>query len=257
MRGEQGRKGHDMDEQSDGAADGPSLGVLIIGSLYWDNSIREKWRRERLDLERQLCVRAPVRYGRQSKRRGFSYTMVLSASLREADFGIAIVVPFKSRNLFEEAKSLWEAEGGSSGNVSASWGCVGLLINPDTGLPPERRERWSARWSKFVDGRPGYGRLAHAGGEPGAVDSAGFLAIRWPRLVDDSPLMLDALVATATDPTLVQGTRYPSASEVAKAWDTPKGRESIRYFRDNRKNGIETFQDECIEEHLRRLGHVC
>ena len=257
MRGEQGRKGHDTDEQRDGAADRPSLGVLIIGSLYWDNSIREKWRQERLDLERQLCVRAPVRYGRQSKKRGFSYTMVLSAGLREADLGTAIVVPFKSRNLFEEAKSLWEAEGGSGGDVSASWGCVGLLINPDTGLPPERRGRWSERWSKFVDGRPGYGLLAHAGDEPGAVDSAGFLAIHWPRLVDDSPLMLDALLATATAPTLVHGTRYPSTSEVAKAWDTPKGRKSIRYFRNNLKNGIETFQDECIEEHLRRLGHVC
>ena len=98
MRGEQGRKGHDTDEQRDGAADGPSLGVLIIGSLYWDNSIREKWRQERLDLERQLCVRAPVRYGRQSKNRGFSYTMVLSAGPREVLPPSTVATPPLSRS---------------------------------------------------------------------------------------------------------------------------------------------------------------
>ena len=235
------------------AGDGPSLGVLIIGSLYWDNSAREEWRRERLDLERRQSVRAPIRYGRRSGRRGCSYTMVLSASLREADFGTANVVACKSRDLIEEARSLWEAEGGTRGAVSATWGCVGLLINPDAGLPSEDRDRWS----KFVERRPGYGRLTHATGEAGVADKAGLLQIDWPRLTDGRPLMLDALLATATDPTLVNGTRYPSAGEVAEAWDTLKGREHIRYFCDNRKNGIRTFQDADIEEHLRRLGHIC
>ena len=241
-----------MDESRGSAGNGLSLGVLILGSLYWDNSVREEWRRERLDLERQLHVRAPIRYGRQSKQRGRSYTMVLSAGLREADFGTAVVVPCKSRDLIEEAKSLWEAEGGTRGAVSGSWGCVGLLVNPEAGQPEHRD-----RWSEFVNGRPGYGRLAHAKGELGAVDKAGLLTIDWPRRVRGSPLMLDALLATATDPTLVEGTRYPTPNEVANAWDTSKGRESIRYFCDNRRNGIETFQDEEIAEHLRHLGHVC
>ena len=241
-----------MDETRGTAGDGLSLGVLIIGSLYWDNSVREKWRRERLDLERQVHVCAPIRYGRQSKKRGCSYTMVLSAGLREADFGTAVVVPCKSRDLVEESKSLWEAEGGTHGDVSGTWGCVGLLVNPEAGQPEHRDY-----WSEFVKGRPGYGQLAHAKGELGAVDKAGLLTIDWPRRVGGSPLMLDALLATATDPTPVEGTRYPTANEVAKAWDTSKGRESIRYFCDNRKNGIETFQDEEIAEHLQRLGHVC
>ena len=253
MQHDEHRRDRAIAETRDVAGDGPSLGVLIIGSLYWDNSAREKWRRERLDLERRQYVRAPIRYGRRSEGRGCSYTMVLSASLREADFGTAIVVPCKSRDLIEEARSLWEAEGGTRGAVSGTWGCVGLLINPDAGLPSKDRNRWS----KFVERRPGYGRLAHATGEPRVADKAGLLQIDWPRLTDGPPLMLDALLATATDPTLVDGTRYPSASEVAEAWDTPKGRENIRYFCDNRKNGIGTFQDADIEEHLRRLGHVC
>ena len=242
-----------MDESRDAAGNGPSLGVLIIGSLYWDNSVRKEWRRERLDLEGQQYVRAPIRYGRRSERRGCSYTMVLSAGLRKVDFGTAIVVPCKSRDLVEEARSLWQAEGGTRGAVSGSWGCVGFLVNPGARLSPEHCERWS----EFVKGRPGYGRLAHATGEPEVVDEAGFLTMHWPTPVGGSPLMLDVLLATATDPTLVQGTRYPSASEIAEAWDTPEGRENVRYFCDNRKHGIGTFQDEDIEERLRRLGHVC
>ena len=242
-----------MDEPRDDGGNGPSLGVLIIGSLYWDNSAREKWRRERLDLERRRCVRVPIRYGRRSERRGFSYTMVFSAGLPEADFGTAIVAPCKSQDLIEEAKSLWEAEGGRAGAVSGSWGCVGLLTNPHGGLLPEQRERWI----RFVDDRPLYGRLQHEAAEPGAVDKAGILQIDWPRLNDGPPLMLDALLATATDPTLIEGTRYPSASKVAEAWDTLEGREHLRYFCGNGENGIETFQDADIEEHLRHLGHIC
>ena len=244
-----------QDESQDAADNELSLGVLIIGSLYWGNSDRDKWRRERLDLESQLNVRAPIRYGRRSKTHGDSYTMVLSAGLREVDFGTAIVVPCKSWDLAEEARSLWkaEADGGTRDAVSASWGCVGLLVNPCARLSPEHRERWSA----FVEGRPGYGRLAHMTDEPEAVNEAGILQIRWPKLVDGSPLMLDALLATANDPTLVQGNRYPSASEIAEAWDTPKGKANIRYFCENRKNGIETFQDKKIKRHLRRLGREC
>ena len=243
-----------MDEPRDVAGNGPSLGVLIIGSLYWDNSIRDsirdKWRRERLDLERRQYIRAPIRYGRRSARRGDSYTMVFSAGLREADFGTAIAVPCRSRDLIAEATSLWEAESGIRGAVSGNWGCVGLLVNPHGGLPGEQRERWS----RLVDGRPLYGRLAHVEGEPQAVDKAGLLQIRWPRLTGGQPLALDALVATATDATLVAGTRYPTAGEVAQAWTTRQGSEHIRYFRGNRQNGIFTFQDDDIEEQLRHLA---
>lgn len=179
--------------------------------------------------------------------------MVLSAGLREVDFGTAIVVPCKSRDLAEEARSLWEAESGTRGAVSANWGCVGLLVNPRARLSHEHRDRWS----EFVEGRPGYGGLTHTTDEPEAVNEAGILQIRWPKLVGGSPLMLDALLATATDPKLVQGNRYPLASEIAGAWDTPEGKANIRYFCENRKNGIETFQDKKIKEHLRRLGREC
>ena len=51
MQRDEHRRNRAIDETREVAGDGPSLGVLIIGSLYWDNSAREEWRRERLDLE--------------------------------------------------------------------------------------------------------------------------------------------------------------------------------------------------------------
>ena len=75
-----------------------SVGILIIGSLYWDTaSHRKMWRRDRLDQDQGWYVRAPIRYGRQSQSRGNSYTMVFSASLSAADYGRALVVPCRRR----------------------------------------------------------------------------------------------------------------------------------------------------------------
>lgn len=43
------------------------IGVLIIGSLYWDGSAaRCQWRHDRLGCGGQRKVRAPIRYGRKS-----------------------------------------------------------------------------------------------------------------------------------------------------------------------------------------------
>ena len=97
-------------------ADEVKIGVLIIGSLFWDPSDpRKKWRCERLDpLVAKRHVRAPIRYGRKSSTRGNSYTMVFSAGLCEKKFGQAIVVPCRrpvrdTDDLVEEAVYLWAA----------------------------------------------------------------------------------------------------------------------------------------------------
>ena len=71
-----------MSESQDEVRNGLLLGVLIIGSLYWDRAChRTNWRRDRLDQCRGRHVRAPIRYGRRSKTRGCSYTMVFSSGL--------------------------------------------------------------------------------------------------------------------------------------------------------------------------------
>ena len=219
-----------MSNSRDATGNGFSLGVLIIGSLYWDcSSIREKWRRQRLDLDHKQYARVPIRYGRCSQSRGKSYTMVFSSGLDESDFGRAIVIPCKSQDVVMEAKHLWDAErnGNGDNDVSTGWGCVGLLLNPDSQVPNEQLNRWN----KLVRDKPCYGQMKSAEGECMAVSRNGFLDIPWPKLVDDSPLRLHALLATATNPTIVCG-RYPSAREIGNAWLKLQGLEKkhICYF---------------------------
>ena len=223
------------------------IGVLIIGSLYWDDSgPRTAWRSERLDFEREERVRVPIRYGRRSTTRGDTYTMVISSGLAEENFGTAIAVPCNSEDLFTEAEHLWAAErdarDGSDGTIAAGWGCVGLLDHPRRPMDREERKRWTQR----VQGKPCYGNLPHGRDEGPAVSKSGFLRIDWPKTVNDSLLECDVLLATATHPTL-DNEEYPSSRDIAQAWQTTKGQREVKYFWNNRNHEITTFQDTEIE----------
>ena len=90
-------------------------------------------------------------------------------------------------------------------------------------------------------------------GEDVAVDKFGFLKIPWPASKYGTRLPVDALLATATNPTIVGG-YYPSALEIADAWNTPKGRGFIDYFWNNRAHRIMTIQDIEIEVRMSELG---
>ena len=231
------------------------IGVLIIGSLYWDDSkCRPAWRSERLNLEREERVRVPIRYGRRSKKRGNTYTMVISSGLAEEKFGTAIAVPCTSADVFTEAEQLWAAERnathGPVGTIATGWGCVGLLEHPRGSLDREGRERWTKR----VRREPCYGNLPHARDERSAVSKLGFLNIDWPKTMNGSLLEWDLLLASATHPTL-DNEAYPSSRDIARAWQTSEGRSEVKYFRENRKNGIWTFQDAEIEEMLGSPEH--
>ncbi len=227
------------------------IGVLIIGSLYWDDTPhRDEWRRERLCLEAQQPVQAPIRYGRRSASRGCSYTMVFSTSLRNDQFGRAIVIPCKSQDIIKEAECLWTAEtpdgNNAKGCISAAWGRVALLENPDRPIPDEERERWTQR----VALEPRYGQLMNSAiDEVAVVDQSGLLKIPWPRSEDGTTPMVNVLLATATNPTL-DGHCYPPAQRIANAWRTPKGRKHVDYFCRNRTHGITTFQDVEIKDLL-------
>ena len=182
--------------------------------------------------------------------------MVFSTSLGADDYGRAIVVPYIRRarsaaDVVDEAVHLWTAETSDGANrqcrVSARWGCVGLLPNPQRPLPADLRAAWTQRVSRD----PGYGRLSAAVDEDVAVDESGFLRIPWPECEDGSDLEVDVLLATATEPTVVEGDgRYPTAQEIADAWNNSGG--SVDYFYMNRDHGIRTFQDPDIEASLKR-----
>ena len=192
------------------------LGVLIIGSLYWDDcKIREEWRCDRLQMDGATHVNAPIRYGRRSSSRGFSFTMVFSMNLvRQNLFGRAIVVPCKTpahsdKDLIEEAQHLWAAESKKNEtnciSTCAGWGRVVLLKNPHRAISSDVLSGWTQHVS--VEGH--YSKpLITARDEKAVVDQCGFLKIPWPKSEDGMDLELDALLATATNPKF-DGDSYP------------------------------------------------
>ena len=226
------------------------IGVLLIGSLYWcDRDHRRDWRNRHLHLDERKYLKVPIRYGRRSATRQGCFTMVFSTSLNEQDFGRAIVVPCKAQDLIKEAVRLWTAETPRGENdtsrISARWGRVGLLENPDNPMSDGIRNTWITK----VRGELTYGHVQSARREQAAVDEHGFLKIPWPRAVDNSDLELHAILATATDPTIVGG-EYPTVEDIAVAWKSGSGKKEAHYFWNNRKYRIETFEDDAIEEIL-------
>lgn len=122
-------------------------GILIIGSLYWENENgRDDWRKRRLDMNASIPVRAPIYFGRKSDSRGNTYTMTFR---RNDPSGVAILVPCQSEiqtidDLKDEVEALWKAEAPNSrlGAIDSDWDCVGALLGSD-----EAREALVPAWS--------------------------------------------------------------------------------------------------------------
>ena len=226
------------------------IGILIIGSLYWEQTEhRRNWRDNRLDVAAECHVRVPIRYGRRSRTRGCSFTMVFSPGLSEETYGHAIVAPCKSEDLVGEAEWLWAAERNKArpgDRISADWGCVALLENPERRMPRDLRDEWIERVSR----EPCYGQMFNTPvGEEAPASRSGTLTIPWPATLSGAPLEFDVLIGTATNPTIVCG-HYADVQQVADAWNAPAGREHVDYFHYNRESGISTFQDAEIEHLL-------
>ena len=233
-------------------------GVLIIGSLYWDEfESRRAWRESRLILSKPAVVKVPIRYGRKSHNRGNTYTMVFS---RGCGTGSALVLRCKdpvssADGLIREAEYLWTAERkaeASNGCISADWGCVGLLVRPGLELPQQVLDEWENRVSR----EDAYGKTPPADDQGALVDGRGLLQIGWPEPIDSSqpPVELDLLLAAATRATFHgDPPSYASPQMIAGAWGQDT-KDNISYFRKNRKNSISTFQDQEILASLRRMG---
>lgn len=226
------------------------VGVLMIGSLYWDNAQRTAWRNARLDMSQEFRVAVPIRYGRRSSSRSNTFTMVFSPSCK---LGRAIVVKCSNRvscanDLSRQAQLLWDAESKAiepQHRIGGSWGWVGVIANPRHTIDPSFFDGWASRVSQEI----GYGAVQHTDEDGPIINKRGLLEIEWPKLAETSKqLPLDLLLATATSPTLTQDLKQFYLPEVvAKAW---KECGDDSYFQNNRKSGIETFEDGTIIKHL-------
>lgn len=205
-------------------------GILIIGSLIWDNR-REEWRQSRLSIDQRSFVRAPIRYWRRSSSRGGTFTMTFAP---DCSMGKAVLVPFREpivdwNSLVGEANHLWKAErpGALPSEIGSGWGCVGALFSPKT-QPTELQAGWASHFRKK--------RLTPIP----PVDKNGVIDIPWPTC---TPIYIDVILATATK----ADAPCPSAEAVADAWVTQdEGYE--HYFFENVLHGIRTPDDLVIWE---------
>jgi hypothetical protein len=206
-------------------------GILVIGSLLWDRETlgRKDWRDKRLDLVQKISVKAPIYYGRNSNSRGKTYTMTFRA---DGPFGKAILVPCRAEietidDLLAEAGALWKAEAPKSAleTIGSGWGCVGVLFGND-----KARGLFAAGWADHFQ-RKGMKGLS-------VIKPDGNLDIAWPTSLENAPMDIDIILATATTPSVVP----PTANTVADAWIEQSGNYE-RYFLENVRHGIRTTTD--------------
>jgi hypothetical protein len=230
------------------------LGILIIGSLFWDPSCpRCRWRQARFGCGEARPVRVPIRYGKKSKKRNDTYTMVFASSCSVPErLGTGLVVPARAEccapeHLLEEAEHLWAAERDveTVGGICADWGKVMVKANPALNPGNETLQGWRDHVESCG---ASYTALPTASNEPAILDhTTGMALFDWPMDVETETALVgfDLLLMTATKPTLNQG-QYPTPEEVAGAWRADvKG--NIVYFHNNRQYGITTFEDAQIQ----------
>jgi len=230
---------------------------MIIGSLLWDNENRKQWRENDLSCKDGFRVYLPIRYGRlsTSEKRKNTYTMVFSNICYSKGYGLGagwilpIIAEIKSfDDLKREAQKMGKAEGFNNGLFSR-WGSVALLLNPNKKIDSAIKDEWR----KLLSSNKYKTSLmnAHLKSEKSAIDSNGFLAIRWPKEITLEGKLedMDFLIATVTEPKL--NGKYPTVYQIA---DAMKRAGYYDYFLKNRQYGITTFQDERI---LRRILKCC
>jgi hypothetical protein len=168
--------------------------------------------------------------------------------------GQARIVPCKKsvvsvKDVINEAEWLWAAERrivprgeqNLDHKLFSHWGSVALLMNPNVQI----QQSWQDCWAKAVATASDEAAMAWR-----LEDDRGLLQLPWPKLAEsDDSTPLDLLLATTNSPTLTDNL-YPTAQEVADAWNHEVGG-SAEYFRKNRSCGIHTFEDDAITNFLR------
>jgi hypothetical protein len=227
-------------------------GVLLIGSLLWDNAVRCRWRNDSLaPLETKVPVALKIRYGRESgEQRSRTYTMILS-NHPMTQLGQGYLLGFQKKieskeMLRTEATALAKAEGlwtNDSPFIAKHWGAVGLLVNPRAKNAKSVELSWLELFREYRCDRP-RSRYDHSafviGDEPSVIDANGLLQISWGPEMNG----FDFLLAT---PTVPSPKRPLTPKEIARKMVEAN---YTTYFDSNRANGITTFQDDEISYHV-------
>jgi hypothetical protein len=236
-------------------------GIIIIGSLIWDQTAtRKAWRTE-LDIAKKVLVELPIRYGRKSRQDGVrkgTYTMVFSNDVADEP-GQGLVVPIKKLIMSEEelrdqVLKLSDAEGISSQTISKEWGTVSVAINPF--LEDKRKNEIETMWSRVINTfinqnnylGPIYNNFGE-GNEPRSITHDLKLNTNLETLFRQCT-GLEILLATSNAIRLDDGgtNRYPTPKQIAAA--IYKNNYSD-YFLSNRLYSIKTFEDEKIGKILK------
>lgn len=223
-----------------------NAGVLIIGSLFWQDyldqkgdNIRLNWRNSRLAIDDKIAVKVPIRYGRISAS-GIP-TMVFSNKMKNK-LGFGYVVPFKSvinnyEELLCETMALSAAEG-MKGNFVRNWGVLAYLMNEgkiNVNTKKEIIKLFKQRKNQSFD--PNEYKV---GREKPCVTMSLKLDIIWLKTLSSSDQakldQFDCLFATATNPE----NKLITINEIATGIRADNDR---RYFLNNVSNGIITYED--------------
>lgn len=231
-------------------------GVLIIGSLFWQDDLdstrkdglRKKWRNERLDMSKATKVSVPIRYGRFSgsaKKGNQTYTMIFDRELPKERFGTGMVVPLKNNphnwsELNFEVKKLSSAEGEGSEFIkwatekNEAWCICAICFNPkaDEQTKTDILKKWEHTLKENKDGHLYFAKAPNKFN----LNIRGELEISWPTEAEG----LDYLIATSTQPRNRAGVSKLTIQEIA---DHVSNRD---YFKHNLDNEISTYQDNDI-----------
>ena len=133
-----------------------------------------------------------------------------------------------------------------NGRNQRNWGSVTLLPNPQREIPADILNCWVARVHCAKD----YSGIGQGGARGVLVDERSILQIPWPALIADyNPVLPDLLLATAPRPDLTRDAPWhPTPQMIADRWRND--RNNGRYFRNNLRDGIHTFEDDAIREAL-------
>lgn len=231
-------------------------GVLILGSLLWDNSKgRKAWREHYFGenfYPNIIDVKVPIRYGRFSKFRGCP-TMVLSYEYwDEEKYGTAKFVPFKNQELqFSElicaARDLSSAEGSSSREFikggKTKWCILTCWLNGSMKNKESFLNKWSERYSPTLTNGIVENFKMNSEDES-LINERGHLKMGWPEILT----AYDVVLATQTKPRKSECCQcnYLETNKLAEQiFNKPE------YFIKNRLNGITTSDDVSIIEVLK------